>query len=123
MSNQMAFDQQNSFASHKKGGHGGYDQDNFDNESNEDHLYKSKFNFDNQREFKSQKTIAMGSNYADTETNQNAKDEEGVSTSEPRNLTLVSDITCNDGNMELRIKGTQLKKESKTIGKNEYTVY
>ena len=76
MSNQMAFDQQNSFASHKKGGHGGYDQDNFDNES-EDHLYKSKFNFDNQKEFKSQKTIAMGSNYADTETNQNAKDEDG----------------------------------------------
>lgn len=65
----------------------------------------------------------MGSEYADTEQSKNDQDDDASSNAEPRKLTLVSDITCNDGNMELKIKSTQLKKESKTIGKSEYTVY
>ena len=53
----------------------------------------------------------MGSEYADTDTGKEGDNAEIDANGEPRNLTLVSDITCNDGNLSLQIKGTQLKKE------------
>ena len=63
----------------------------------------------------------MGSDYTNTEPNKEDLDDDLASNVEKRNLTLVSDITCNDGRLELKIKETQLKKESRTIGTNEYT--